>query len=393
MNTPFWLDVPHQQYPTLSKDIHVDAVVIGGGICGISTAYALEAQGLQVAVLEARTIASGATGRNAGFILQGTAERYNRAIEIMGHEKAKTVHSWSVRNHEMMADVIQKHNISCDYQQLGSLQLAGSEKEEEELIASALALQEDGFDAVIRSEKEMPSEYIQAGFRMGVYLPKDGELQPAKFVRGVAKTLQKTQIFEHSSALSIEDDNNGVLVHTKDGTIRAEIAFACTNAYTKNLFPQLQNWIDPVRGQMLTTAPLPRLFPYPIYADHGYDYWRQDREGRIILGGWRNLDPNAEVGFEETLHEGIQDNMTRFLKMFPGLEALDVTHRWSGIMGFSKDGLPILGSIPSYQATLIAAGFTGHGFGFAWLAGAAIAELALEGEHPFCSLLSSRRFY
>ena len=190
----------------------------------------------------------------------------------------------------------------------------------------------------------------------------------------------------------IEDDNDGVRVHTPNGTIHAEIAIVCTNAYTKQLFPHITDWIDPVRGQMLTTAPLPKLFPYPIYADHGYDYWRQDRQGRIILGGWRNLDPDGEVGFDEVLNMDIQQNMTRFLQMFPSLTELDITHRVSGIMGFSKDGLPILGSIPGYQATLLSAGFTGHGFGFAWLAGEAIAKLALEGEHPFCAQLRSDRF-
>lgn len=392
MNQVFWLDHPHTSHPPLKQDIHVDAVVIGAGICGVSAAYTLEQEGLSVALIDAREIASGATGRNAGFILQGTAERYNRAIEVMGHERAKTIHQWSIVNHEKMAQVIHKHKIDCDYKQQGSLQLAGSKQEEAELIESAHLLQKDGFDAEIRGVEDMPQEYRQAGFHMGVYLPKDGELHPAKFVRGMANTLQSTQIFENTRALKIDDDNDGVRVHTQDGTIHAEIAIVCTNAYTKQLFPQIRDWIDPVRGQMLTTAPLPRLFPYPIYADHGYDYWRQDRQGRIILGGWRNLDPDGEVGFDEILNPSIQQNMTRFLQMFPSLTELEVTHRWSGIMGFSKDGLPILGSIPGYQATLLAAGFTGHGFGFAWLAGESIAKLALEGEHPFCAQLRSDRF-
>jgi glycine/D-amino acid oxidase-like deaminating enzyme len=393
MNKVFWLDEPHQDHPPLIGDITVDAVVIGAGICGVSAAYTLEKEGLKVALIDSRSIASGATGRNAGFILQGTAERYNRAIEVMGHTKAKAIHSWTILNHERMAQVIKEHNIDCDYQQAGSLQLAGSKQEEEELLVSAELLKKDGFEAEVRRANDMPEAYRRAGFQMGVFLPKDGELHPARFVRGMAKVLKQTMIFEHTKALQIEDDNDGVCVHTEKGSIRAEIAIVCTNAYTNQLFPQLSDWIDPVRGQMLTTAPLPRLFPHPIYADHGYDYWRQDRKGRIILGGWRNLDPDAEIGFDEILNPEIQQNMTKFLTVFPSLEQLDVTHRWSGIMGFSKDGLPILGGIPSYQATLIAAGFTGHGFGFGWLAGESIAKLSLEGNDPFCSLLSSRRFY
>ena len=393
MKQVFWLDESHTEHPSLSKDIMVDAVVIGAGICGVSAAYTLEQEGLSVALIDSRTIASGATGRNAGFILQGTAERYNRAIEVMGHDRARSIHQWSLVNHERIAAVIAKHDIDCSYAQSGSLQLAGSKQEEAELLESAQLLCADGFEAQIKTAADMPKEYRNAGFEMGVYLPKDGELHPARFVRGMAKTLTNTQIFEHTRALSIDDDNNGVRVHTEQGTIQAEVAIVCTNAYTKRLFPQLGDWIDPVRGQMLTTAPLPRLFPYPIYADHGYDYWRQDREGRIILGGWRNLDSETEVGFDEFLNPDIQENMTRFLKIFPSLKSLEVTHRWSGIMGFSKDGLPILSTVPSYQATLLAAGFTGHGFGFGWLAGEAIAKLSLEGTHPFCEDLRKNRFY
>ena len=190
----------------------------------------------------------------------------------------------------------------------------------------------------------------------------------------------------------IENDD-GVLVSTPDGSVQADIAIVCTNAYTAQLFPHISDWISPVRGQMLTTAPLPRLFDHPIYADHGYDYWRQDKEGRIILGGWRNLDPGAEIGYEESLHPEIQKNMTQFLRAFPSLKTLEVTHRWSGIMGFSKDGLPLLGNIPGFSSTLLAAGFTGHGFGFAWLAGTSIAQLATEGQNNFCASMSTRRFF
>ena len=228
MYQDFWLDHPHTSHPPLKQDIHVDAVVIGAGICGVSAAYTLEQEGLSVALIDAREIASGATGRNAGFILQGTAERYNRAIEVMGHERAKTIHQWSIVNHEKMAQVIHKHKIDCDYQQQGSLQLAGSKQEEVELIESAHLLQKDGLDAEIRGVEDMPQEYRQAGFHMGVYLPKDGELHPAKFVRGMANTLQSTQIFENTRALKIDDDNDGVRVHTQDGTIHAEIDIVST---------------------------------------------------------------------------------------------------------------------------------------------------------------------
>ena len=130
-HTPFWLDEKHNVFPSLQDSLHADVVVIGGGLCGMSAAYHLHQEGLDTVVLESRTIASGATGRNAGFILQGTAERYNRAITLLGRARARQIHEWSIRNHEMMAATIQEEGIDCDYHQNGSLQLAGSPQEEE----------------------------------------------------------------------------------------------------------------------------------------------------------------------------------------------------------------------------------------------------------------------
>ena len=69
--------------------------------------------------------------------------------------------------------------------------------------------------------------------------------------------------------------------------IRADVAIVCTNALAGRLLPFMADKVDPVRGQMLATAPAPRLFSCPVYADHGYDYWRQDEHGRIALGGWQ----------------------------------------------------------------------------------------------------------
>ena len=143
---------------------------------------------------------------------------------------------------------------------------------------------------------------------------------------------------------------------------------------------------------MLCTTPQSPIFQRPIYADHGFDYWRQKSDGRIVLGGWRNLDPDNEVGYEETLNTGIQESMTRFLRRFDGLESVQIESRWSGIMGFSRDGLPLVGAIPGNDNILIGAGFTGHGFGFGWLAGQSVATMITDAPDTFANICSPRRF-
>ncbi|MEE2751792.1 MAG: FAD-binding oxidoreductase [Myxococcota bacterium] len=392
MTTPYWLDPTPNLHGALEGNVECDIVVIGGGLCGTSAALHLAEMGVRVVLLEGRHLAESASGRNAGFILQGTAERYSRAVSLMGRERARKIHAWTVENHERMAACIRQHEIDCAYQKRGSLQLAGSKEEEVELLESAALLNEDGFAANERAGKDLPFALQNAGFEIGVHLPGDGELDPARLVRGIARAAatQGASIHEQSRVVDLDASEVGdVRVRTSDGEIRAAVAVVATNARAGELLPWFSDKVDPVRGQMLATEPCPPLFDCPIYANHGYDYWRQDEKGCVVLGGWRNLDPQAEVGHQEVVNMDIQSHMEEFLTRV-GVDA-PITHRWAGIMGFSRDGLPLVGPAPGAAGAVVGTGFTGHGYGFAFLAGAALAQVAVEGTHPFCTDLDPRR--
>ena len=378
--------------------VEADVVVVGAGVCGAGAVHSLQEAGVRVVWLDAGSVAGEATGRNAGFILQGTAERYDRAVALMGRERARAVHSVSVDNHARMRAVIEALDLvqHCAYARRGSLQLAGGEREEAELRTSAEWLAADGFAAEVLGANELSEVLRAGGYQMAVFLPEDGQLDPVRFVRGVARhaVSKGVRLFEHSRVVALEAPTPGEVRVTVagGGQVHASLALVCTNASAGGLVPWLADIVDPVRGQMLSTAPAPPdTFRIPIYADHGYDYWRQRDDGRIVLGGWRNLDPSAEVGHQDVLHDDIQGRMTRFLRSFPGLADLQVEHRWSGTMGFSRDGLPVVGPVPGLPGALAAVGFTGHGFGFGWLAGEALAGLVLEGVHPVAELFGSSR--
>jgi len=170
-------------------------------------------------------------------------------------------------------------------------------------------------------------------------------------------------------------------------------AVVAANAYATSLAPWLTGRLDPTRGQVLCTAPIKeQLFDRPIYASHGFEYWRQLRSGEVVMGGWRNLDMEGEVGFSEDTHPTIQETMAEFLRnLHPSMNGIEITSRWAGIMGFSRDSLPIVGPMPGWPAVFLAVGFTGHGFGFSVHAAKVMAELITTGNSPWASLFAPRR--
>ncbi len=149
-----------------------------------------------------------------------------------------------------------------------------------------------------------------------------------------------------------------------------------TNAWTVELLPSIP--ITPVRAQMLASAPAPPLIPCPVYAHWGHRYWRQLEDGSVLVGGFRDRAAAEEVGYglgTTALVQGHLDNQLRALGA-----AAEVTHRWSGTMGFSADGLPLVGRPPGLRRIHVCAGYTGHGMGLAVSAAEALTRHVLDDD-------------
>jgi len=367
--------------------------VIGAGIAGISTAYHLAKEGLKVVVVEQAQVASGATGRNAGFILAGLAERYVRAVAIFGRGRTKELWSCTEDNHRRMAAFIDSNGLECGYRQGGSQQVGSDALEATELEESAAMMHDDGF--AVRYQSNPPPPLDGTDYQGCLTIDGDGEIDPVRFVRGAASIIeaQGVTIVEDSPVQHIDASQLGTcVVNTAHASVRAHIGVLTTNAWCGDLVPELTNLIVPTRGQMLATAPCPPLFERPIYANHGFEYWRQLNDGRIVLGGWRYLDEDGERGTSEEVSAPIHDAMNGFLDRFAALRDVTITHRWSGPMGFARDGLPLIGPTPGHPSLLMAAGFTGHGFGWGWYSGALIRDWIIDGKPSVATSLTPKRF-
>ena len=109
----------------------VDVAVIGGGLLGVATCYWLSRAGMHVALLERYVPASGATGRNGGFVRAGAALSYSDVITHSGRDVASAIMKLTTQSKVLMRQVIEEEDIACDYREPGSLRLALNEQQVE----------------------------------------------------------------------------------------------------------------------------------------------------------------------------------------------------------------------------------------------------------------------
>lgn len=367
---PFWLE---QSRPSVSTNglEQVDIAIIGAGITGCACAAALARGGRRVRVYDARGVGEGASGRNGGFALRGAAARYDVARETYGADAAKEL--W--RRTEQAVDRLE--SIAGDaFRRTGSLRLAADAEERVEIQGEYEALRDDDF--AVEWREELP--HLRPDFRGAIFHPPDGAVQPAGFVHRLADAAVDAGVafVEHRPIESLDELEADQIVIATDGSGRG-------------LVPELDEALWPARGQVIATAPLSeRLFDCPHYARHGFDYWQQLQDGRIVLGGFRDFSILTEMTDDETTTEPIQEALDAFLVELLG-ELPEVTHRWAGIFGLTQDLLPLVGPVPGHDGVWVAAGYSGHGNVFGLLCGELVAGALLGRDDPLLQLFSPAR--
>lgn len=359
-----------------------DAVVVGAGVVGLYAAGELVRAGLRVAVLEARDIALGATGRNAGMVVMGLAEHYHRAVEVYGRERAREGWTLTVENRELTKRLCARLDVPVDHN--GGLLLAIDDEEARELHQAAELMVADGFDVTFTRD-----DPTGRGFTAAVVLPHDMAIDPMRFAEALARD-SGADIFTNTEVRAITQEGGSVTVRSRLLTVNAPMALLATNGYAPLLHPYFADKIVPTRGQVLATAPCPMVLRTAGYAHYGYEYFRQRTDGRFVLGGWRMGFRNVELGYEDRVTPEIQGGLEGFMaRYFPDVSG-EITHRWSGVMGFSRDALPLVGRLPDLPAVAFAVGFTGHGLGLGLIGARRAADLLLHGTDA--GLISARRF-
>jgi glycine/D-amino acid oxidase-like deaminating enzyme len=326
-----------------------DAAIIGAGLVGLTAALYLKQRRptWRVVVLERGPLPSGASTKNAGFACFGSISELLEQ-EKRGDLQAVVAARWEglARLRELVGDA------KLDYQPVGGYELF---RREEAALAAECRERIAYFNALLapvvgrtRTFREASPEARRFGFRdLSALLHNEleGSLDAGRMMRTLlARTwAADVPVLTSWAVEALETSGMGHRLRLANGaSLEAHRVLVATNAFAGELLPEVA--VTPGRGQVLVTEPLPGVaLPGTFHYDHGYAYFRQLADHRLLLGGGRNLDFAAEATTAPGLTEPVQHYLEKLLfeVVVPG-QRPRIDYRWSGAMGFGPALAPII---------------------------------------------------
>jgi gamma-glutamylputrescine oxidase len=366
---------PSSARASLRGEIDADVCVLGGGIAGSSAALHLAKRGYKVALLEARSVGYGASGRSGGQTIFGLAVGQQKLEREVGREDARRLFALSIEALDLTQSLIRDYAIDCDYHS-NHVHVAVKPRHVEELKVWCRELQED---YAYHSVRMLDRDELQGHVRSNRYLAglidtRSGHLNPLKYTNGVARAAEAAgaAIYENSEVLRY-DESPQVRVHTAHGVVRCAHLVLCGNAYIGAVAPQLSRRILGVGTYIIATESLGEqrardLLPSnAAIADINWilDYFRRSEDHRLLFGG--------RVSYSSVQPPRLAESMlARMRRVFPALGRVNVGYAWGGYLDITMSRAPNFGRLGPNVFYL--QGFSGHGMSLAGLGGKLAAE-------------------
>jgi gamma-glutamylputrescine oxidase len=323
------INVERPEFPQLTTNLEADLVVVGLGGSGLTALLHAAERGLNVIGIDSDRIAAEAAGRNGGLLLAGIADFHHNARKDLGVERATALYQHTLDEMDRIEVTTPDAVSRIGALRIGELNRGADPTELSDTYAHRDALLADGF----------PVEDYEGEQGIGILIPTDGTFHPARRAVLLAK-LAKTasaQIFTHSPAIKIESG----LVTTAQGSIKAKHIVVAVDGNLGKALPEVSDLAQPTRLQMISTAPETNLkMKYAVYVRQGWDYWQQLPDGRIAIGGGRDLALEQEATDVVEPTQIMRDYLERKLEDL-GVTA-PVEHHWAAIVSYTSTGLPIV---------------------------------------------------
>jgi gamma-glutamylputrescine oxidase len=373
--------------PPLSGSITADLAIIGGGFTGTSTAYYFSRRypEKRVVLLEASSLANGASGRNGGLMLNWVS-----GVSHTGPELTRRIYDVTFGGIDAIEQVIQRHDLPVKYRRDGTVTL----------YTDAIRAESAHADAEFHQSLGIPSQFLDSaalkktmdfhGVHGALMEPGTGQINGAQLVRSLRPVLieQGVEIYERTPVLKIEDGST-ITLTTPQGEVKAKAIVLATNGYTGKL-GLFRDALFPLHSHVFATAPLTQeqLDRQGWHALAGYgddldriSYSSLTTEGHIVFGGGSNQSYAYPFG-NRTVYPGLPDSARKsyakieqtFHNYLPDSASLPIAYRWTGTLGITLNRIPLMGVRGEDRNIYYAIGYSGHGVVLANVAGQVLTD-------------------
>jgi len=351
---------------TLASDLEVPIAIIGGGIAGLMCAQRLREKNIDCIVLDRSFCGSGATGKSSGFITPDSELELTTLVKSKGPTEARRLWDFAKAGVSAIERTIQEYGLLCDYQVQDSLFVANSLKRAQTIQAEHKAHQELGYPSEYYSAEALPSILGSRAYYGAIRTSETFGMSGYLYCQGLKGVLEQrgVRIYEGVAARRIQAHR----VETESHSIAADKVILCTDRYLPELgivpldVYHAQTFL--AISKPLSDGDLRRLFPAsPLMiwdTDLIYQYYRLIAGGRLLVGA-------ASLLYTYALHEkhdarGIVRKIETYLtRVFPGMN-VELEYLWPGLIGVSKDFLPLAGKHPHLEDVF----FMGAAAGLPW---------------------------
>lgn len=369
-----------RRFPQLTTDATADVVVVGGGVVGVLTAWALVERGASVILLEKSHLLAGETAYTTGFLSrvpdaplvklrQRYGSAYLRELIAAGREAQEWVFG------------LLANRPAASLQRCDSF-IFSSRADDPSIVAAWEAVAD--LDPATERVATPP-----ASAALRVRDEGHAELRPGLLAL-LTPLPAALRVYEESSVREVRVERRDVRVATAGGVVTARAAILATgnaSSLVPALSPLLRTAVTYVSAvRYVAEAPLPE----GLWWDTGepYHYLRRIDARTIMIGGEDEFLPRPQGQQRRQPHQGLEDFVRGWL---PG--AFAVTHRWSGTLYYSPDELPLVGTDPQRgPAVAYATALAGNGLLYGALTARMLAAQATGGHHAAAALFDPVRF-
>ncbi|GAB2502856.1 NAD(P)/FAD-dependent oxidoreductase [Arenimonas alkanexedens] len=368
-------------HPPLSGTREAEVCIVGAGFAGLNTALGLAERGQRsVVLLEADTVAHGASGRNGGFVFGGFSRGEDALLAELGPQAARRLYQGTQGAVELIRARIARHDIACQATDAGVL-WANWFRDPAPLRARQALLAEHFDTRWDWVSREQLAEHVTTRRYSEALLERNAlHFNPLDYANGLARVAGElgVRLHEASPAIALERAGQGWRVRTPQGEVLARQVVLCCGGYLAGLRREVDAGVLPIATYVMVTEPLgPRLDEVirtraAIYDTRfAFDYYRPLPDSRILWGGRISVRDRSPAAVKRLLRRDM-------LKVYPQLEDVGIDYAWSGLMSYARHQMPQIGRVD--EGLWLAQAFGGHGVAPTTFAGEVLAAAIAEDD-------------